>query len=103
MKNPTKVIMQGLSVIGAVLVITLAAGTVLNAEDWAQWRGSDRLGIWTETGIIDSFPAEGQVACTGAFGVFWSGSSGWTCFYSRLDGRPSIANVGRHGAGGCAR
>ena len=59
MKNPTKVIMQGLSAIGVVLVITLAAGTVLNAEDWAQWRGSDRLGIWTETGIIDSFPAEG--------------------------------------------
>ena len=59
MKNPTKVIMQGLSAIGVVLVITLAAGTVLNAEDWAQWRGSDRLGRWTETGIIDSFPAEG--------------------------------------------
>lgn len=59
MKNPTKVMMQGLSVLGAVLAITLAAGTVLNAEDWAQWRGSDRLGIWTETGIIDSFPAEG--------------------------------------------
>ena len=59
MKNPTKVIMQGLSAIGVVLVITLAAGTVLNAEDWAQWRGADRLGIWTETGIIESFPAEG--------------------------------------------
>ena len=59
MKNPTKVIMQGLSAIGVVLVIALAAGTVLNAEDCAQWRGSERLGIWTETGIIDSFPAEG--------------------------------------------
>ena len=29
------------------------------AEDWRQWRGAGRLGVWHETGIIDRFPAAG--------------------------------------------
>ena len=29
------------------------------ADDWQQWRGVDRLGIWQEDGIIESFPEEG--------------------------------------------
>lgn len=29
------------------------------AEDWPQWRGPDGLGIWEETGILESFPEEG--------------------------------------------
>ena len=29
------------------------------AEDWPQWRGGDRLGVWNESGIIDRFPADG--------------------------------------------
>jgi len=29
------------------------------AEDWPQWRGKDRLGIWTETGIVEQFPKDG--------------------------------------------
>ena len=27
--------------------------------DWPQWRGVERLGIWTETGIVREFPDEG--------------------------------------------
>ena len=29
------------------------------ANDWPQWRGAERLGLWTETGILDAFPAAG--------------------------------------------
>ena len=28
------------------------------AEDWPQWRGSNRDGVWSETGILESFPKE---------------------------------------------
>ena len=31
----------------------------LEAEDWPQWRGADRLGIWHEDGVIDRFPEGG--------------------------------------------
>lgn len=31
----------------------------LMAADWPQWRGPDRDGAWTETGILSSFPAKG--------------------------------------------
>lgn len=29
------------------------------AEDWAQWRGHDRMGVWEEAGIINEFPEGG--------------------------------------------
>jgi outer membrane protein assembly factor BamB len=29
------------------------------AEDWPEWRGKGRLGVWNETGVIDQFPANG--------------------------------------------
>ena len=29
------------------------------AQDWPQWLGPTRDGVWTETGIIDAFPAGG--------------------------------------------
>ncbi len=32
---------------------------LLWAEDWPQYRGKDRAGVWSETGILESFPAEG--------------------------------------------
>ncbi len=31
----------------------------VDAEDWPEWRGANRLGIWHETGIIDRFPEGG--------------------------------------------
>jgi outer membrane protein assembly factor BamB len=27
--------------------------------DWPEWRGRGRLGVWTESGILDRFPAQG--------------------------------------------
>jgi len=29
------------------------------AEDWPEWRGAGRSGVWNETGIIERFPADG--------------------------------------------
>ena len=43
-----------------ILLGTLAVSVVgLRAEDWPQWRGVDRLGVWHETGIVERFPDEG--------------------------------------------
>ena len=42
----------------AALVVGLGAVSV-DADDWTQWRGLDRLGVWHEDGIIESFPADG--------------------------------------------
>src|SRR5262245_60196631 len=39
-----------------VLKITFAP---IFAEDWPEWRGKGRNGIWTESGILDKFPEKG--------------------------------------------
>src|SRR5262245_47676417 len=43
----------------AVVLLCLAASTHLVAEDWPEVGGKGRLGVWTETGILDAFPADG--------------------------------------------
>jgi outer membrane protein assembly factor BamB len=43
-----------------ILGITLmAAGAIahLGADDWPEWRGKGRLGVWNETGLVDRLPA----------------------------------------------
>ncbi len=42
----------------AVLTLTLAA-PVAHADDWPQWRGAERRGVWHEDGILDRFPEDG--------------------------------------------
>ncbi len=39
--------------------ILLLAPPVSFAEDWPEWRGAGREGVWTEDGIIERFPADG--------------------------------------------
>jgi outer membrane protein assembly factor BamB len=34
----------------------------VRADDWPQWRGLNRDGVWAETGIFDSFPPDGLKA-----------------------------------------
>jgi outer membrane protein assembly factor BamB len=46
-----------LAVIGALLCGV--AGTSVRADDWPQWLGPKRDGVWRETGIVDKFPADG--------------------------------------------
>jgi outer membrane protein assembly factor BamB len=46
--------------IASVLVLLLLGGClVLQAEDWPELRGKGRQGVWTETGILERFPATG--------------------------------------------
>ena len=45
-------------------VALVAAGVVFGAthaqaDDWPQWRGADRLAVWSETGVVDRFPDSG--------------------------------------------
>ena len=44
-----------LSVVGVVCLTTIS----LHAEDWPQWRGVHRDGVWTDTGIVERFPDRG--------------------------------------------
>ena len=45
------------SMVGVIL--SAFGGIALQAEDWAEWRGPGRLGVWHEDGIIESFPDDG--------------------------------------------
>lgn len=38
-----------------VLLSVLAAETSVTADDWPQWRGPERDGVWRESGIIEKF------------------------------------------------
>ena len=38
-----------------VLALFVAAASV-HADDWPQWLGPQRDGVWRETGILDKFP-----------------------------------------------
>ena len=40
------------------VLLTLGA-TGASAEDWPEWRGKGRLGVWNETGVLDTFPDSG--------------------------------------------
>ena len=35
------------------------AASLLRADDWPQWRGPSRDGVWNETGILEAIPASG--------------------------------------------
>ena len=41
-------------VVGALALLSAP----LVAEDWTQWRGPDRVGVWNETGIVEELPDE---------------------------------------------
>ncbi len=40
-------------------VVAFVAATVTHAEDWPEFRGKGRVGVWTEIGILDTFPKQG--------------------------------------------
>ena len=43
----------------APLVASLSLVSLVQAEDWPQWRGPDRDGISSETGLLKEWPSEG--------------------------------------------
>src|SRR5262245_56955959 len=40
-------------------LVFIAAPAALRADDWPQWLGPQRDGVWRETGILDKFPKDG--------------------------------------------
>ena len=44
--------------IGVISLMSTMSGS---AEDWAQWRGADRLAVWQETGIVEELPDQLKV------------------------------------------
>jgi outer membrane protein assembly factor BamB len=43
-------------------LIALCVGTSAPGEDWPEWRGRGRTGVWAETGILERFPETGLQA-----------------------------------------
>ena len=41
------------------ILALLASPNLAAPEDWPEWRGAGRLGVWNETGILDAFPDDG--------------------------------------------
>lgn len=46
-------------ILTSALGLAFALTGFLSADDWPQWMGPRRDGIWRETGIIETFPASG--------------------------------------------
>ena len=57
MHHRTPTLGRGLALALGVLLMA----TPLVANDWPEWRGAGRNGVWTETGIVDELPAELKV------------------------------------------
>jgi outer membrane protein assembly factor BamB len=47
------------ALLAAALTLSLLPAVVLRADDWPQWRGPNRDGVWRETGILAAIPEGG--------------------------------------------
>jgi outer membrane protein assembly factor BamB len=45
--------------LAAVLLVALISTVAVRADDWPQWRGPNRDGVWRETGTLETFPPKG--------------------------------------------
>lgn len=55
------------------IVAALSGCWASQAGDWPQWRGPNRDGVWSETGIVESFPASGlKILWRAPVGPGWS-------------------------------
>ena len=75
----------------AILTITLTAPAA-RADDWPQWGGPTRDGVWAETGLVEKFPAGGppkvwSVPVGGGYsGPAVAGGKVFVTDYQRADG-----------------
>src|SRR5262245_24501816 len=85
-------------IIGSLLITVCILRITLMpsfAEDWPEWRGKGRRGIWTESGILDKFPEKGLT-------VLWraplhGGFSGPAVSDGRVFVTDFIRSVGKRG------
>src|SRR5215469_11971433 len=52
-------ILARLSLSLLIPAVLLSLPTLARADDWPQWLGPQRDGVWRETGILDRFPKGG--------------------------------------------
>ena len=50
---------RGIRTLLMVCVALVGGGFETGADDWPQWLGENRDGVWRETGIVESFPEAG--------------------------------------------
>src|SRR5437868_5261502 len=67
--------MQFIRALRRFLFIIIIPGTYFaNADEWPQWLGPQRDGVWRETGIVEKFPEGGPaVRWRAAIGGGYSG------------------------------
>src|ERR1700736_1337521 len=46
-------------VLACIAALLMTGAVAVHAEDWPEYRGKGRTGVWNETGIIDKFPDGG--------------------------------------------
>ena len=72
--GPSKTVVRGGWRMALVAVSLLAGGgSELRADDWPQWRGAGRDGVWQETGVVKKLPAELPRKWTVKVGAGYSG------------------------------
>ncbi|HBY60026.1 MAG TPA: pyrrolo-quinoline quinone, partial [Solibacterales bacterium] len=59
----------------STIMALLAVAGGLWAEDWPEWRGAGRQGVWRETGLVERPPRELVVKWRRAVGAGYSGPS----------------------------
>ena len=84
-----------------VACASLFLTTGLRADDWPEWRGEGRLGVWTESGDRRALPrrrAQGCVARADPRGIRRSGGRRRPRLRARLSGDARHSHHGRHRA-----
>lgn len=79
--------------LAACALSMMIVGAVLQAEDWPEWRGKGRIGVWNETGLVEKFPPAGLTATWRTpinSGYAGPAVSGGRVFVT--DARPTTAN-----------
>ena len=83
------------SLIVIALALTLAAVTA-RADDWPQYLGPKRDGVWRETGIVDTLPKEPKYLWRTPVGQGYAGPA-------VADGRVFVTDLIKEGDGGAAK
>ena len=97
---PERRFLNCVALTAACVALGLATAGVY-AEDWPQWRGVDRIGVWTDTGIVEQLPDAGlkvtwRVPVRGGFAGPGGRRRSRLC--PRLQGDAGQPHHGRHRA-----
>ena len=60
LRTPPSQPAAGRLLVTCAFAITMLVAAV-HADDWPEWRGAGRLGVWRESGLVDRIAGEVQV------------------------------------------